>query len=153
MSATIQLTFDAADPQALGLFWREVLDYVVDPPPGGEIGEPAETVAAWREFLVASGVPAELHNSAFALVDPAGVGPRVFFQQVSDPKTAKNRLHIDVRAAEGLSGEERMAALERECERLVALGASRIRRHEPGPPMSAGFIVLEDPEGNVFCLD
>jgi hypothetical protein len=46
-----------------------------------------------------------------------------------------------------------MATLEAEHDRLVALGASRIDRHEPAPPMSAGFIVMEDPEGNVFCLD
>jgi hypothetical protein len=37
--------------------------------------------------------------------------------------------------------------------RLVALGATRVRRDEPAPPMSAGFIVLTDPEGNEFCLD
>jgi len=46
-----------------------------------------------------------------------------------------------------------MAALEVECERLVALGATRLRRHEPVPPMSDGFIVMADPEGNEFCLD
>jgi hypothetical protein len=46
-----------------------------------------------------------------------------------------------------------MAALEDECERLVALGAKRIRRFEPEPPMSAGHIVMNDPEGNEFCLD
>jgi hypothetical protein len=36
---------------------------------------------------------------------------------------------------------------------LVALGATRVRRSEPEPPMSAGFIVMTDPEGNEFCLD
>jgi hypothetical protein len=46
-----------------------------------------------------------------------------------------------------------MAALEAECERLVALGATRLERHEPAPPMSNGFIVLADPEGNELCLD
>ena len=46
-----------------------------------------------------------------------------------------------------------MAALEAECERLTALGASRVRRFEPEPPMSHGFIVMQDPEGNEFCLD
>ena len=66
---------------------------------------------------------------------------------------AKNRVHLDVRAAPGLSGEERMAALETECNRLVALGATQLRREEPVPPMSAGFIVMADLEGNEFCLD
>ncbi len=46
-----------------------------------------------------------------------------------------------------------MSALETECLRLVAIGATRLRREEPAPPMSAGFIVMADPEGNEFCLD
>ena len=46
-----------------------------------------------------------------------------------------------------------MAALEVECARLVALGGARVRRFEPAPPMSAGLIVMADPEGNEFCLD
>ena len=153
MTRTIQLTYDARDPQALGLFWRAALDYAVDPPPGGVIGEPEETIAAWVEFLRSVGVPEQQHNTAFALVDPTGAGPRIFFQRVPEPKTAKNRLHVDVRAAPGLDGDERMAALEAECDRLVGLGATRLRRFEPEPPMSAGFIVMADPEGNEFCLD
>jgi hypothetical protein len=44
-------------------------------------------------------------------------------------------------------------ALEEECARLVALGATRLRRDEPEPPLSAGFIFMADPEGNEFCLD
>ena len=86
-------------------------------------------------------------------MDPDESGPRLFFQRVPEGKTAKNRLHLDVRAAPGLEGDARMAALEAECDRLVALGAGRIRRSEPAPPMSQGFIVMSDPEGNEFCLD
>lgn len=153
MTAEIQVTFDAHDPRRLGLFWREVLDYAVDPPPGGEIGDPVETADAWLAFLAKIGVPPELHNSAFGIVDPAGTGPRIFFQQVPEAKVAKNRVHLDVRAAPGLAGDARMAALEAECERVVALGAVRRKRFEPDGGMSAGFIVLTDPEGNEFCLD
>lgn len=68
-------------------------------------------------------------------------------------KVVKNFVHLDVRAAPGLEGEERMAALELECHRLAALGATRARRVEPDPPMEAGFLVMADPEGNEFCLD
>ena len=68
-------------------------------------------------------------------------------------KQAKNRVHLDVRAAPDLDGDERMAALEAEAERLVALGAARLARHEPAPPLDAGHIVMIDPEGNEFCLD
>ena len=46
-----------------------------------------------------------------------------------------------------------MAAFEAECERLLALGATRLVRHEPSPPMGAGHLVMADPEGNEFCLD
>ncbi|WP_316042970.1 VOC family protein, partial [Gordonia sp. CNJ-863] len=42
---------------------------------------------------------------------------------------------------------------EAEAARLVALGATRVRRVEPEPPLSAGHIVMLDPEGNEFCLD
>ncbi|WP_457206849.1 VOC family protein [Nocardioides sp. P5_C9_2] len=112
MSRTIQVTYDAHDPLALGLFWRAALHYAVDPPPGGELGDPDATVAAWMDFLRSAGVPEALHNSAFALVDPEGVGPRIFFQQVPEPKAAKNRVHLDLRAAPGLTGDDRMAALE-----------------------------------------
>jgi len=46
-----------------------------------------------------------------------------------------------------------MATLEAECERLVALGATRVERFEPNLPMGGGHIVMQDPEGNEFCLD
>ena len=83
-----------------------------------------------------------------------GLRPRVFFQRVPEGKTVKNRLHLDVRAAPGLEGEERMSALEAEASRLVALGATRAYRVEPDTEtMESGFITMHDPEGNEFCLD
>lgn len=153
MSSTIQITFDAKDPAALSSFWAEVLGYVHPAPPGVELAPGEDGQAAWDTFLDQAGVPEEQRNSASALEDPDGVGPRIFFQQVPEAKSAKNRVHLDVRAAPGLEGEGRMAVLERECARLVALGAQRGERHEPAPPMSNGFIVMTDPEGNEFCLD
>ncbi|MFF3836723.1 VOC family protein [Streptomyces sp. NPDC001930] len=153
MSRQFQVTFDAHDAGALSVFWRDVLGYVHPGPPGVELPEGADPMAAWDEFLAKLGVPEEERNTRSALEDPEGQGPRVFFQQVPEGKTAKNRMHLDVRAAPGLEGEERMAALEAECERLVALGGKRLRRFEPEPPMSDGWIVMADPEGNEFCLD
>lgn len=153
MSRHIQITFDANDPRALSTFWRDVLGYVHPGPPGVDLPEGADPLAAWDDFLEQSGVPQERRNSASALEDPEGQGPRLFFQQVPEDKRAKNRVHLDVRAAPGLQGEERMAALESACDRLVKLGATRVRRHEPDPPMSNGWIVMTDPEGNEFCLD
>ena len=155
----IQVTFDAADPAALSRFWAEVLGYRLDDPP-----EPYPT---WDEALEAFGVPEHLRNSASAVHDPTGSGPRLFFQQVPEGTrsalttpdgstelvSVKNKVHLDVRAAPGLQGDERMAALEAECERLVGLGATRVQRYEPEPPLQSGHIVMQDPEGNEFCLD
>jgi hypothetical protein len=145
MAREIQVTFDCADPNSLAGFWGEVLGYTFDAPPPG--------FDSWDAALEALGVPPERRNDASAVSDPDGRGPRLFFQKVPEGKTAKNRVHLDVRSAPGLEGDDRMAALESEAERLVALGARRVSRHEPAPPMSGGFIVMTDPEGNEFCLD
>jgi hypothetical protein len=145
MSKEVQITFDCADPNALCLFWVEALGYHQQPPPPG--------FDTWDAFLDSVGVPPEERNSRSAAVPAEGEGPRLLFQRVPEGKSAKNRVHLDVRAAPGLDGDQRMAALEAEAERLVALGATRLRRFEPGTELSAGFIVMTDPEGNEFCLD
>jgi Glyoxalase-like domain len=145
MSRTVQVTFDCHDPNALAGFWNQALGYRYDsPPPGFE---------TWEAALEHFGVAEEHRNDASASVDPDGTGPRLWFQKVPEDKVTKNRLHLDVRAAPGLQGDERMAALEAECERLVTLGATRLERFEPDAPLSSGYIVMADPEGNEFCLD
>ncbi|MCP2259228.1 Glyoxalase-like domain-containing protein [Streptoalloteichus tenebrarius] len=145
MARHVQITIDCADPARLAAFWAEALGYQVQGPPRG--------FESWEQALDAMGVPPENRNDASAVVDPDGSGPRLFFQRVPEPKQVKNRVHLDVRAAPGLQGDERMAALEAEAERLVSLGATRLRRHEPAPPLGAGHLVMADPEGNEFCLD
>ena len=129
----------------MAAFWATTLGYRLQDPPGG--------FESWEQALDAMGVPPERRNDASAVVDPAGTGPRRFFQRVPEGKQVKNRVHLDVRAAPGLSGEARMAALEAEAERLVAHGATRLQRHEPAPPLGAGHLIMADPEGNEFCLD
>jgi hypothetical protein len=141
----VQVTFDCADPGALAAFWAVALGYQVQPPPAG--------FDTWDDALDAWGVPAERRNDRSAVVPPEGAdGPRLFFQKVPEAKTAKNRVHLDVRAAPGLDGEARMQQLEAVCAELVALGAHRLARVEPGG-IDAGHLVLADPEGNEFCLD
>ena len=148
-----QVTFDARDPKELSRFWASALGYVNPPPPGRSLAVGEDPFDLWWAFLEEAGVPEERRNSASAAEDPEGRGPRLFFQQVPEGKVSKNRVHLDVRAAPGLQGDERMATLETECDRLVGLGATRVERREPEPPMSSGFIVMRDPEGNEFCLD
>lgn len=142
----VQVTFDCADPGAVARFWCEVLGYQVQPPSPG--------FDSWDKALDAWGVPPEEHNSRSAALPPEGEsGPRLFFQRVPEGKTAKNRLHLDVRAAPGSLGEERMTALDAEATRLVDLGATRVRRVDPDGRLETGFVVMQDPEGNEFCLD
>ena len=138
----IQVTFDCAEPERVARFWCEVLGYVVPAPPEG--------FATWDDFD--RELPAERQGSAFACVDPSGVGPRLFFQRVPEGKVVKNRLHLDVRVGTGLVGEERVAALEAECARLVALGAVRVRLLLADGYDESCF-VMQDIEGNEFCLD
>lgn len=88
MEMTVQLTIDCSDPQRMVAFWAEALGYVPEPPPDGH--------ATWRAYRVAAEVPeAELPAGAAdmpeSIIDPGGHGPRVWFQEVPEPKVAKNR--------------------------------------------------------------
>ena len=138
----VQVTFDCAEPERVARFWCEVLGYVVPPPPEG--------YESWDAFD--QSLPPEHQGSAFACVDPDGVGPRLFFQRVPEAKSVKNRVHLDVRVGTGLVGDERLAALEAECERLIPHGAVRVRLL-PADGVDESCIVMQDPEGNEFCLD
>lgn len=124
----LQVTFDCAEPARVARFWAAALGYALVPePPGGFDG--------WA-----------------ACADPEGQGPRLFFQRVPEAKTVKNRVHVDVRAAPGLTGAEREAALEAEGVRLVALGATRLHLL-PADDEDEACLVMADVEGNEFCLD
>jgi hypothetical protein len=142
MSRTVQIVFDCASPPAVGSFWAEALGYVVDPPPAG--------FASWEEALQAWGIPQDQWDRAFAVVDPGGVGPRLFFQKVPEAKVAKNRLHLDVRVSDPQTEvAERDAAVLAEVDRLEALGGRRQEwRFEEGKH----FMVMTDVEGNEFCV-
>jgi hypothetical protein len=138
----VQVTFDCAEPERVGRFWCEVLGYAPVQPPEG--------FATWEEFERT--LPPEERGAAFACVDPTGAGPRLFFQRVPEGKVVKNRVHLDVRVGTGLVGEERLAALEAECARLVALGAVRVRLLR-ADEYDESCLVMQDIEGNEFCLD
>ncbi|MEU9068613.1 VOC family protein [Streptomyces sp. NPDC048109] len=138
----VQITFDCASPERVGRFWCEVLGYVAASPPEG--------FATWDEYN--GSLPAEDRDAWFGCSDPSGVGPRLYFQRVPEGKVAKNRVHLDVRAGTGLVGDERLATLEAECARLVALGAVK-QRVLPADEENESCIVMQDVEGNEFCLD
>jgi catechol 2,3-dioxygenase-like lactoylglutathione lyase family enzyme len=137
-----QVTFDCADPERVARFWCEILGYVVPPPPEG--------FATWDEFN--GSLPPEDQGSAFACIDPTGAGPRLYFQRVPEGKIVKNRVHLDVRAGAGLVGDERLATLEAEAARLIALGATHVLTQYADED-NESCITLQDIEGNEFCLD
>ena len=82
----------------------------------------------------------------------AHVMAQAVLEEFPEGKVAKNRLHLDVRVATGLVGAERVAALEAECARLVALGAVRVRLLLADGD-NESCLVMQDIEGNEFCLD
>ena len=137
-----QVTFDCAEPERVARFWCEVLGYVVPPAPHG--------FATWEEYELS--LPPERQGAAFACVDPAGIGPRLLFLRVPEGKVVKNRVHLDVRVGTGMVGAERLAALESEGARLLALGASRVRLLV-ADGVNESCLVMQDVEGNEFCLD
>ena len=133
MANPFQVTIDAAAPRALGAFWCEVLAYVEQPPPPG--------FDTWEDALDAMHIDRSDPDRAFAIVDPEGVGPRVFFQKVPEGKTAKNRVHLDVQVGTDV--------MRQRADALVALGATVVGEFdEPG----GHWITLLAPEGNEFCL-
>jgi Glyoxalase-like domain len=143
MVVQIQVSFDAADVERLAAFWREALGYQDQAPPEG--------YATWEDWARAVGIPEEKWSNVAALVDPEGVRPRLFIQRVPEPKTAKNRVHLDL----GVSGgrevplEERPPRVDAVVERLVGLGATKVRANDE---LDQYWVVMQDPEGNEFCL-
>ena len=142
-----QLVIDCADPEPLARFWAAALGYVLEPPPGG--------FDSWDAYRRDLGIPEEeLGGGADCIVDPDGLGPRIWFQVVPDRKTVKNRLHIDV----GVSGgrevpiETRRQRVDAEAARLAGLGARIL-----GPLDSEGLdhyaVAMKDPEGNEFDIN
>ncbi|ARE37727.1 hypothetical protein BS297_17025 [Rhodococcus erythropolis] len=110
-----------------------------------DCADPGRLARFWGEVL-------GYEHKGSGCVDPSGVGPRLYFQRVPEGKVVKNRLHLDVRVGTGLVGEERLAVLEAECARLVELGAVRVRLLR-ADGVHESCLVMQDIEGNEFCLD
>ena len=107
------LVLDCIDPERLAEFWTAALDYI-------NVGSAGAYVALYPRD---------------------GDGPKLLLQQVTDPKTVKNRMHLDIDAVD----------VEAEADRLAGLGAQRTSTdicHEHGN----SWIVMRDPEGNEFCI-
>ncbi len=109
-----------------------------------------EGFASLEEFFSSLGIPEEEFGNQYAIVDPDGAGPRIYFQKVPEGKTAKNRVHLDVRVAgREVHGEERRRLVGEQVERLVQAGASVAWQVDD---VRGSAIVMRDPEGNEFCV-
>ncbi|MCY0925802.1 VOC family protein [Streptomyces sp. H27-H1] len=149
METTMQLTIDCADPRVMVTFWTEALGYVPEPAPEGH--------ATWRAYWAGMGVPEEelpegVGELPESIVDPSGRGPRVWFQQVPEPKAGKNRVHLDLKVSggRGVPMELRTRRVDGTVERLTGAGATVLRVLDELETHYA--VVLQDPEGNEFCV-
>jgi hypothetical protein len=126
MATRWTLGCDAADPHGLAAFWAGALGYVAEP--GYEDPDGA------------------------SIIDPDGVGPAIGFLRVPDGKTAKNRVHIDIRVAGGPPWDlaEREKLIRAKAAELTSAGATTVREVSHGEQLD--HIVLLDPEGNEFCV-
>jgi predicted enzyme related to lactoylglutathione lyase len=113
MTTTIGLVLDCADPDRLAAFWSEALGYT--------------TVGGAGNYVM--------------LLAGDGALPKLLLQAVPEPKSTKNRMHLDIETAD----------VEAEASRLEAIGA---RRLEAGGRREHGthWVVMADPEDNEFCV-
>ncbi|MFZ3469965.1 VOC family protein [Streptomyces sp. 4.24] len=149
MELTLQVTIDCADPPAMVAFWGPALGYVAEPAPDGH--------ATWREYWLDMGVAAEelpegVGDIPESIVDPAGRGPRVWFQQVPEAKSGKNRVHLDLKVGggRGVAVEVRTRRVDEKVAALTGAGATVLRVMDE--PEGFYAVVLQDPEGNEFCV-
>jgi glyoxalase superfamily protein len=146
-----QIVIDCADPGRLAEFWVKALGYVEEPPPAG--------FESWEAALTAWNVPESDWNMMAAAVAPefdpahgAGPRPRLLFMRVPEPKSGKNRLHLDIRAGgdRATPPDERWEKAKARAAELEKLGATRVREMDEG--VQGHWIVMQDPEGNEFCV-
>ncbi|GAA0682676.1 VOC family protein [Kitasatospora atroaurantiaca] len=139
MTARIDLTLDCRNAQLVAEFWKTALGYIDEPPPA-----PFKTREEW---LAQFDLPEDdSEDDAAWLCDPDGIGPRLSILTVPEPKTAKNRLHIDIRVPGHGSPDERWERIRAESKRLVRAGGTVLEE------FGGHHIVMADPEGNEFCV-
>ena len=144
MATGVHVVIDCADPAQLAQFWATALHYKVEDPPEG--------FATWEAWLADAGIPESEWNSASALVDPDGAGPRIYFQRVPESKVVKNRVHLDLNVSKKreVGADEGRRRVDAEVERLTGAGATVVR--PGGEERGEYWVVMQDPEGNEFCV-
>jgi hypothetical protein len=138
MPAAFQIAIDCADPHELVRFWAAAM--------GLEVEDHEPLVRQMLEAGYATDdetveVDGRLAWSTAAACRSEDGRTRLLFQTVPEPKTVKNRVHLDLH----VGPDER----DDEVERLIGLGASRLWEGQQGPHR---WVTLADPEGNEFCV-
>jgi hypothetical protein len=119
------IVFDSRHPASIARFWARALDgYAVAPYDDAEL-----------ERLGSLGIDGPEDDPTVLVEAGTGTGPRLWFQLVPEPRTAKNRVHLDLTCDD----------VDAEVARLVDLGARVLARHET-------WVTLADPESNEFDL-
>ena len=144
MAYDFQVTVDCADPHTLAEWWAETLGWQVEPSNEAFIREMIakgyatdDATTTHRGTLVWKEGAAILHPD----IPDEGLRRRVLFQLVPEPKTTKDRIHLDVRVGPDQVDEVR--------ERLIARGATFLHVGQQGPH---SWVTMADPEGNEFCI-
>ena len=140
MAFDVQVAIDCSSPHELADWWAEVLGWHVEKQDEAFIARMVESGAASEQDTVRHR-GALVWRTGAALRSPDPDRPRLLFQAVPEPKTGKNRMHLDVRV-----GAERREA---EVARLIGLGATELWRQSQGP---YEWVTLADPQGNEFCV-
>ena len=143
MAYTLQVTIDCRDPHVLAEWWAETLGWSVEPQDQAFIRSMIEQGRATladtiehRGALVWREAAAIYHEHT-----PGGMQSRLYFQAVPEPKTVKNRVHLDVRT----HGDDPVPIRQR----LIARGATELYAGSQG---QHSWITMADPEGNEFCV-
>jgi len=135
----IQVAIDAARPLELARFWAALAGYELEDH-HDMIGEILAAGYASADDVIE--VDGRRHwATASACRDPDGIRPRLLFQQVPEPKTVKDRIHLDLHA--GPAERDALVA------RAIELGATKLWDGRQGPQT---WVTLADPEGNEFCI-
>ncbi|WP_439679473.1 VOC family protein [Embleya sp. MST-111070] len=142
MAPRIDFTLDCADALLLADFWKTALGYIDEPPPA-----PFKTRLEWMAHVAPDEeIVGGVITDAAWLCDPDGVGPRLGILTVPEPKTVKNRLHLDIRVPWHPDAAERWARVQAKSAQLVEAGGRVLAEY------AGHHVTMADPEGNEFCV-
>ncbi len=142
MAYTVQVTLDCRDPHSQADWWAAALGWQVEPSDEEFIRRMiAQGNASEADTTTHRGALVWAGGAAVDNPDPRAGTPRLYFQAVPEPKSVKNRMHLDLRV-----GDEEVSTV---VERLTAAGATVLYEAHQGP---FRWTTLADPEGNEFCV-